>query len=257
MNVAVVTNVMSMREDDNARLSQVCQKLKMELTGPGPHDCAVVSPTRCRGRVHDEHRLHFMLLTAKKNKHLQHCNGCAYQGQLSSAAVTVDDLSYKYRSPKLGKPNVSIQPDQRWGYWIVSIRCKDRSKLLFDTVCTLADLDFDVYHGSVDCRNDLAVLELFVRPRYHHFESIHDRIDEVQQFLEGAIIRRFPKGLKLHVHPFDKPGCLGGLLHALKSADLCVTRCLGSVKHDRTALCLIGPRCDATTMGKRCTLSML
>ena len=212
-----------MKNDDNARLSEVCQKLKEELSGLGAHDCAVVCPTRCRGQVHDEHRLHFMLLTAKKNKHAQLCNGCSFEGQVSSAA-TVDDISYKYRSPKLGKPNVNIQPDLRRGYWIVRIRCKDRNKLLFDTVCTLADLDFDVYHGSVDCREDLAILELFVRPRYHHLAAIQDRIEEVQQFLEDAIIRRFPKGLKLHVHPFDTPGCLGGLLHALKSADLCVTR---------------------------------
>ena len=251
-NVAFVMDMMNMKHNENTRLPEVCQKLEKELSGP--YDCAVVSPTRCRGHVHHEHRLHFMLLReAKKREHFQQSRDCALSERNEMPIHSVEDVSCKYRSPKLGKPNVSIQSDQRRGYWIVSIECKDRSKLLFDTVCTLADLDFDVYHGSVDCQNELATLELFVRPRYHHLESIHDRIEELQHFLEDAIIRRFPKGLKLHVRPSGQPGCLGGLLHALKAANLCVTR---SVSHFlcqlfslKDLICFLGLRCDAMTMG--------
>lgn len=30
----------------------------------------------------------------------------------------------------------------------------DRNKLLFDTVCTLSDLNYDVYHAAVDCEGE-------------------------------------------------------------------------------------------------------
>ena len=33
---------------------------------------------------------------------------------------------------------------------LVTIRCKDRPKLLFDTVCTLTDMDYVVFHANID-----------------------------------------------------------------------------------------------------------
>ncbi len=38
------------------------------------------------------------------------------------------------RSPKHSKPEVDIKPCMQTGYWIISVICKDRNKLLFDTV---------------------------------------------------------------------------------------------------------------------------
>jgi hypothetical protein len=35
------------------------------------------------------------------------------------------------------KPQVHITHDTNRNYWLVSIHCKDRKKLLFDTLCTL------------------------------------------------------------------------------------------------------------------------
>lgn len=50
-------------------------------------------------------------------------------------------------------------------YWLVNIECKDRNKLLFDTVCTLADLDYDVFHATIDSVNGRAVQEYYIRSR--------------------------------------------------------------------------------------------
>lgn len=50
-------------------------------------------------------------------------------------------------------------------YWLVNIECKDRNKLLFDTVCTLADLNYDVFHATIDSVNGRAVQEYYVRSR--------------------------------------------------------------------------------------------
>ena len=52
------------------------------------------------------------------------------------------------------------------GYWLVTIRCKDRNKLLFDTVCTLADMDYDVYHATIDSQEGIAHQEYYIKPRY-------------------------------------------------------------------------------------------
>ena len=54
------------------------------------------------------------------------------------------------RSPKHSKPEVSVTYNKRCDYWVVDIQCKDRQKLLFDTVCTLADMGYDVYHATID-----------------------------------------------------------------------------------------------------------
>ena len=40
---------------------------------------------------------------------------------------------------------------------IVSIECRDRTKLLFDTVCTLADLNYDIFHATIGERGLPAV----------------------------------------------------------------------------------------------------
>lgn len=50
-------------------------------------------------------------------------------------------------------------------YWLVTIKCKDRSKLLFDTVCTLADMDYDVFHATIDSVKGDAMQEYYIRPR--------------------------------------------------------------------------------------------
>lgn len=73
--------------------------------------------------------------------------------------------SHGCRSPKHSKPVVAITHCGDSGYWLVTITCKDRSKLLFDTVCTLADLDYDVYHATIDSNDGVAQQEYYVKPR--------------------------------------------------------------------------------------------
>lgn len=39
------------------------------------------------------------------------------------------------------------------GYSMVTIQCKDRRRLMFDTVCTLVDMQYLIFHASIDsCR---------------------------------------------------------------------------------------------------------
>ena len=78
----------------------------------------------------------------------------------------------KCRSPKHSKPVVTISDCTRQGYWLVAITCKDRNKLLFDTVCTLADMDYDVYHATVDSCKGIATQEYYIKPRWGNIGAL-------------------------------------------------------------------------------------
>lgn len=47
------------------------------------------------------------------------------------------------------KPLVTVENCVDKGYTVVNLRCPDRPKLLFDTVCTLTDMQYVVYHGTI------------------------------------------------------------------------------------------------------------
>jgi hypothetical protein len=44
---------------------------------------------------------------------------------------------------------VAVEDCAERGYTLVNVRCQDRPKLLFDTVCTLTDMQYVVFHGTV------------------------------------------------------------------------------------------------------------
>lgn len=57
-----------------------------------------------------------------------------------------------------GAPGVSVQNYLEKDYSVVNIHCKDRNKLLFDVVCTLTDMEYVVFHATVDTSGDRASL---------------------------------------------------------------------------------------------------
>lgn len=126
-------------------------------------------------------------------------------------------------SPKYSKPEVSIQHYNHLNYWLVTIRCKDRNKLFFDTVCTLSDLNYDVYHGAIDSEGEIATQLYYIRPRFGDFYWDVMKATKLRVMLEAAIQRRFPKGLKVHVQQ-THDHCLSALTAAWKSAGLWITR---------------------------------
>lgn len=48
------------------------------------------------------------------------------------------------------RPDVNVVNWHDKDYSVVTIRSKDRPKLLFDAVCTLTDMEYVVFHGNVD-----------------------------------------------------------------------------------------------------------
>ena len=90
-------------------------------------------------------------------------------------------------------------------------------------VCTLADLDYDVYHATIKSCDGMATQEYYVRPRYG-FPWDARRAEKLAAMLEASIQRRFPRGLKVHVQSVDSFGCLAALTAVLRDAGLTITR---------------------------------
>lgn len=78
--------------------------------------------------------------------------GCTHTGRRLHQLMYADrdyDLDDGSEGRKQGELSVTVENCRDKGYTVVNLRCQDRPKLLFDTVFTLTDMDYVVYHGTV------------------------------------------------------------------------------------------------------------
>lgn len=88
------------------------------------------------GYTHSERRLHQLMLESKDYEMM---NG---EGKRRLSAS--DNLTITVRNCKVTK------------YSIVKVTCLDRPKLFFDTVCTLTDMQYVVFHATIDTSDGCA-----------------------------------------------------------------------------------------------------
>lgn len=84
------------------------------------------------GVTHRERRLHQIMFADRDYMKVERVHG-RVEEKSSSPQVTVLDCSEK-------------------DYTIITMRSKDRPKLLFDIICTLTDMQYVVFHGVVHTR---------------------------------------------------------------------------------------------------------
>ncbi|XP_024988706.1 ACT domain-containing protein ACR4-like isoform X1 [Cynara cardunculus var. scolymus] len=122
------------------------------------------------------------------------------------------------------RPDVNVVNWYDKDYSVVTIRSKDRQKLLFDTICTLTDMDYVVFHGNVDAEGPEAYQEYCIR----HIDGFPVNSDaerqRVIQCLEAAIERRVSEGLKLELCTTDRVGLLSDVTRIFRENSLTVTR---------------------------------
>lgn len=122
------------------------------------------------------------------------------------------------------RPNVSVVNWYDKDYSVVTIRSKDRPKLLFDTVCTLTDMQYVVFHANIDAEGPEAYQEYYIR----HVDGSPVKSDaerqRVIQCLEAAIERRVSEGLKLELCTTDRVGLLSDVTRIFRENSLTVTR---------------------------------
>lgn len=122
------------------------------------------------------------------------------------------------------RPNVTVVNCYDKDYSVVTVRCKDRPKLLFDTVCTLTDMQYVVFHGNVNAEGHQAYQEYYIRHVDGSPVNSEAERQRVIQCLEAAIERRVSEGLKLELCTSDRMGLLSEVTRIFRENSLTVTR---------------------------------
>ncbi|KAI3453548.1 hypothetical protein Pfo_010211 [Paulownia fortunei] len=119
---------------------------------------------------------------------------------------------------------VSVQDYLQRDYSVVNIHCKDRTKLLFDVVCTLTDMQYVVFHATVDTSGDRASLEFFIKHMDGSPISSEAEKQRVILCLQAAIERRASQGVRLELCTSDRKGLLADVTRTFRENGLNVTR---------------------------------
>lgn len=189
--------------DDSSRLSAMEEHLNVILRAYEDNEKAVctsfsMSPT------HVDRRLHQMLFADKD-----------YEG-----GCTETEVDHTLSS----KPKVTIDRCKDKGYSMVTVRCKDRPKLMFDIVCTLTDMQYVVFHATISSDGPCASQEYYIRHKDGFILNTEGEKEKVIKCLEAAIHRRVSEGLSLELCAKDRVGLLSEVTRVLRESGLSVTR---------------------------------
>ncbi|XP_077212195.1 ACT domain-containing protein ACR4-like [Tasmannia lanceolata] len=188
--------------DDPERLSKIKQLLRYVLKGDRDKRGAKTAVSKVV--THTERRLHQMMY-ADRDYDRNHLDGQEAASDRSKPLVTVENCIDK-------------------GYSVVNVLCKDRPKLLFDTVCTLTDMQYVVFHATIIAEGPEAYQEYFIR----HIDSCPVSSEAERQriihCLEAAIERRTSEGLRLELCSEDRVGLLSDVTRIFRENGLSVTR---------------------------------
>ncbi|KAF7810245.1 ACT domain-containing protein ACR8-like [Senna tora] len=149
------------------------------------------------------------------------------------------DRDYQ-RSPifKFSSDDTPVVTVQNWaerGYSVVSVQCKDRTKLLFDVVCNLTDMEYVVFHATINTTREQACLEFYIRHKDGTPISSEPERQRVIQCLQAAVERRASEGVRLELFTEDKQGLLAQVMRTFRENGLNVTRAEISTTRDMAA----------------------
>lgn len=122
------------------------------------------------------------------------------------------------------KMAVWIESCKEKGYSMVSIECKDRPRLMFDTVCTLTDMQYVIFHASTHSQEGYAFQEYFIRHVDGDVLCTESEKERVIKCLEAAIERRVCEGIRLELCADDRMGLLSDITRVLRENGLAVVR---------------------------------
>ncbi|KAJ4785789.1 ACT domain repeat 6 [Rhynchospora pubera] len=186
---------------DPDRLNRIKKLLRYVLKGNGDKKSA--RTTVSSGRMHTERRLHQIM--------------CADRDYIEKLEEAEELGEYRRR------PVITVENCEEKGYVMVSLRCRDRPKLLFDTVCTLTDMQYVVFHGTVIAEGSEAYQEYYIRHLDESQGSSEEERQRLMLCLEAAIQRRNTDGLRLELCCEDRPSLLSDMTRIFRENGLSVT----------------------------------
>ncbi|XP_024973298.1 ACT domain-containing protein ACR3 [Cynara cardunculus var. scolymus] len=189
--------------DDPTRLSAMEEQLKNILRVCGDDD-KVAHTKFSMGLTHIDRRLHQMLFAEMD-----------YAGKgLTAEADCAAFLELK----------ISIDRCAEKGYSVVTVRCRDRPKLMFDIVCTLTDMQYVVFHATISSDTPYATQEYYIRHVDGSPVNTEGEEERVIRCIEAAILRRVSEGLSLELCAKDRVGLLSEVTRVLRENGLSVSR---------------------------------
>lgn len=212
--VVYVTDELSNRPiEDEVRLSTIKERLSNVLKG-NDNGTKGVKTDFSMGLTHRERRLHQLMFADRD-----------YECSSDSSDPTLLDENKK--------PVITIENCNEKGYSVVNIQCRDRPKLLFDTVCTLTDMQYVVFHASITCNLPYALQEYYIRHMDGCTLDTEDEKHRVVKCLEAAIERRASEGLSLELCASDRVGLLSDVTRMFRENGLSVTRADVTTRGDK------------------------
>lgn len=104
------------------------------------------------GRTHTERRLHQLMAADGDYEECCSCSG----GSSELDDFYVHGGCHKGQKKGCDGIHVKIENCKATGYSVITVRSRDRLKLLFDTVCTLTDQGYVVHHGAINSQGSNA-----------------------------------------------------------------------------------------------------
>jgi UTP:GlnB (protein PII) uridylyltransferase len=198
------------------KLVGIKERLRLVMKGDNDERRVARTNVAAEGVTHPERRLHQLMFADKDYEASEKFERSKSMGG------------------KVDKPTITVQSSCERGYSIINVQCKDRPKLLFDTVCTLTDMQYDVFHATatVDPFGPLALQEFHIRQMDGQTLSPGAE-EQVKKCLEAAIERRSSKGLRLELCTGDRVGLLSDMTRIFLENGLSVTRADVSTQGDK------------------------
>lgn len=125
---------------------------------------------------------------------------------------------------------ITVNDCDEKGYSVVNIECRNRPKLVFDTLCTLTDMQYVVFHATIDSDGQRAYQEYYIRHNDGCTLNSDAERRRVIQCLRAAIERRVSEGLRLELCTSDRVGLLCDVTRIFREYGLSVTRADVSTK---------------------------
>ncbi|KAG6524180.1 ACT domain-containing protein ACR6-like [Zingiber officinale] len=186
--------------EDPQRLSTIKERVCHVLGGDNDPRTATMSVSM--GLTHPERRLHQMMFDDRDYE------------KVVTREIVQDN----------SRPKVTLMNCSKKEYTVVILRSKDRPKLLFDTVCTLTDMQYVVYHGTVSSDEGEAYQEYFIRNADGLPISDEDEQRRLIQCLEAAIERRASEGVALELRKGERNFSLSEITRVFRENGLTIRR---------------------------------
>ncbi|XP_047173299.1 ACT domain-containing protein ACR3-like isoform X2 [Vigna umbellata] len=199
--VLYVNDATNQAMDESKRLSIMEEQLN-HILRVCEDDEKVARTSFSMGLTHMDRRLHQMLFADR---------------DYESAGVTTTDCPPSFR------PKIRIERIVEKGYSVVTVRCKDRAKLMFDIVCTLTDMQYVVFHATISSEGQYAS-QYFIRHMDGCTLDTEGEKERVVKCIEAAIQRRVSEGVSLELCAKDRVGLLSEVTRILRENGLTVSR---------------------------------